>query len=272
MSAAASEPAVSSYDCSYSKRKLWVHRSLIVISLAAIFQGVSAQIPAACANEESLWTLTCCPNECREADGRGVCEDIDLPDHYNMTSSDVRANWPHYFTRACRCTGNYWGYDCSRCKYGYYGEDCSQNQTRPRDSIQQLTDEEWCDYIQILKWTRNHPSGHVVVLNEAQPGNTDIQTQPIHLYDLFVWLHHYAAKDNENIGKNHILCIATNYHFIISGLCSRGHRIPNMAQTVYVMVGVGDPVHAKGNGRSKLPSIQTALLGLEKGGADKQYG
>ena len=97
---------------------------LICVVLAPTF--VHSQIPTACADAESLRTLTCCPNECGEADGRGVCEDIDLPDHYSRTSSDVRANWPHYFTRACSCTGNYWGYDCSRCKYGYYGEDCSQ--------------------------------------------------------------------------------------------------------------------------------------------------
>ena len=178
-----------------------LHGSCMVIYLAAvtlILQRASAQIPADCADAQSLDTQTCCPNNCGEADGRGVCADVDLPGNYSISSPDARANWPHYFTRACRCTGNYWGYDCTRCKYGYYGEDCSQQQTLPRRSIQELTNEEWRDYIQILKWTRNHTSEYVVILNEAQPGNTDIQTQPIHLYDLFVWLHHYAAKDNEN--------------------------------------------------------------------------
>ena len=174
-----------------------LHASWVVMYLAAltlILQGVSAQIPADCTDAESLRTLTCCPNTCGEADGRGICANIDHPAH-NMTTPNVRANWPHYFTRACSCTGNYWGYDCSRCKYGYYGDNCSQNQTRPRQSIQQL---EWSDYIQILKQTRNYPSGYVVVLREAPPMNTSLQTEPVTLYELFVWLHHYAAKDSKN--------------------------------------------------------------------------
>ena len=81
-----------------------LHGSWIVIYAAAvtlILQGVSAQIPAACANTVSLGTLTCCPNNCGAADERGMCADIDLPNHYSLTTNNTRANWPHYFTRAC---------------------------------------------------------------------------------------------------------------------------------------------------------------------------
>ena len=59
--------------------------------------------------------------------------------------------------------GNYWGYDCTRRKYGYYGEDCSQQQTLPFRSIQQLTYEEWRDYIDIIKMTRTYPSEYKAV-------------------------------------------------------------------------------------------------------------
>ena len=225
---------------------------------------------------DAIENLTCCPNDCGGR-ARGMCQNIGSISSRTSTRNTVRDNWPHYFTHVCRCTGNYWGYDCTRCKYGYYGEDCSQNQTRPRESIQQLTDQEWRDYIQILKWTRTYQSDYVVFLNEVEPGDyANIQNQTINLYDLFVWLHHYAAKDNENMGGKYvyvyIVLLVYRLPFLsFSGLCSRSHRIPNMAPTVHVMVGVGDPVHVKGNGRSKLPPIQTALLGLENGGTDERH-
>lgn len=176
----------------------WPWAAVICIAVITLSpQDVDSQIPVACSDAESLGTQTCCPNGCGATDQRGACVDIQLPSTYSMTSTDVRGNWPHYFTRACRCNGNFGEYDCSRCKYGYYGTNCNQKQVLPRRSIQELNDQEWSDYIEILKMTRNYSSGYKVVLREDPPGTTDIMAVNIDLYDFFVWLHHYAAKDSE---------------------------------------------------------------------------
>ena len=163
-------------------------------------QSVISQIPASCSDTQSLRNMECCPNNCG-GPSRGTCANIDLPSSFNMSSTDVRANWPHYFRRACSCNGNYGGYDCSRCKYGYYGSNCIKDQNFPRRSIHDLDYFEWHDYIEILNMTRTYPSGYKVVLNESRPGSTNIMTVNISLYDLFVWRHHYAAKNSECNGK-----------------------------------------------------------------------
>ena len=57
------------------------------------------------------------------------------------------------------------------------------------------------NYIEILNMSRTHNSGYKIVLDEYLPGTVDIETVDISLYDLFVWLHHFAAKDSECSGK-----------------------------------------------------------------------
>ena len=87
-----------------------------VIFFATFSQYGHAQIPTACADEASLRDLTCCPTTsngvCGAVAGRGACMDLQLP--HSNTTTDVRRNWPHYFTSVCQCTGNFSGYDCSR--------------------------------------------------------------------------------------------------------------------------------------------------------------
>ncbi len=51
---------------------------------------------------------------------------VDLGLQHDMESLNVRGNWPHYFTRACSCTGNYSGVDCSRSKYRHFGANCEK--------------------------------------------------------------------------------------------------------------------------------------------------
>ena len=41
----------------------------------------------------------------------------------------------------------------------------------------------------------------MVVLEEAVPGTTNLSMTNISLYNLYVWMHHYAAKDAFTIGK-----------------------------------------------------------------------
>ena len=159
-----------------------------------------AQIPTVCADSYSLKNLTCCPStahgECGEDAGRGACVELNFAGHSNETS-DVRVNWPHYYTRVCQCSGNYAGYDCSRCKFGYYGPDCSAKQVLPRKPVRDLTEEEWEDFKNILKLTRSHDSGYQIVLEESLPGNDDLVMTNVSLYGLMTWQHHYAAKDSK---------------------------------------------------------------------------
>ena len=71
----------------------------------------------------------------------------------------------------------------------------------PRHPISELSDSEWNDYINILKAARNFSSGYFVFLEEPSAPNTDLRTlrkTVVNLYDLFIWQHHYSAKDSEN--------------------------------------------------------------------------
>ena len=63
------------------------------------------------------------------------------------------------------------------------------------------SDTQWCT-VQGLHWDlehdyRTYPSGYVAVLNQSLPGSTNIEMAPVILYQLFIWLHHFAAKDSE---------------------------------------------------------------------------
>jgi len=95
--------------------------ALTCLLLASIICSAYAQIPSVCTDEASLRDLTCCPSTsdgvCGVNAGRGVCANLDLPNHSN-SSSDVRDNWPHYYIRVCQCSGNFSGFDCSR--YGNF--------------------------------------------------------------------------------------------------------------------------------------------------------
>ena len=167
------------------------------------------QIPAACSDVNSLETLICCPDTgdgvCGQNSGRGQCVSLSLPGFSNETT-DVRKNWPHYFTQACQCTGNYGGYDCGRCTYGYYGPNCNQKQVLPRRPIHDYTEEDWKEFIKIIQMSKLYQSDYVVVLDESRPGTSSITVSNITLYNLFIWLHHFASKDSDLPG--------------VSGLCA----------------------------------------------------
>ena len=177
---------------------------LLAIVLLAIPASLLAQIPTVCANSQSLESLVCCPTSangvCGEDAGRGSCENIIL-DQYSKDATNVRVNWPHYYTRICRCNRNFAGYDCSRCKFGYYGSQCSEKRIFPRKPVRELTDEEWDDFINILRLTRSRDSGYRVVLQETRPGNANLMMTNVSLYEYFTWLHHYASKDSVHLNR-----------------------------------------------------------------------
>ena len=71
-------------------------------------QCAFGQIPTACADDESLENLRCCPTTsdgvCGEDANRGQCVQLSI-DGYSTNTTDVRGNWPHYFTQVSyKCT------------------------------------------------------------------------------------------------------------------------------------------------------------------------
>ena len=76
--------------------------SLMILGTWLIPQCTVGQIPTACADNDSLENLRCCPTTadgvCGENANRGQCVDL-IIDGYSRNTTDVRANWPHYFTQ-----------------------------------------------------------------------------------------------------------------------------------------------------------------------------
>lgn len=184
---------------------------LLFIFVGISFSGSWAQIPAACSDRESLEQMTCCPvtehGVCGEQASRGDCVAVNFNRHRNDTTN-VRANWPHYYTRVCKCSVRFGGYDCSRCNYGYYGPDCSSRAIIPRKPLRELSEDEWTEFIAIVRMTKVKDSGYNVVVEEKVPGSADLDMRNVSIYDLWVWLHHYAGKDGGDLCKSshHCMC------------------------------------------------------------------
>ncbi len=100
---------------------------------------VRAQFPRACVTPEGLGSAQCCPSPsalesdpCGARSGRGQCVDVpaDARAHgpqYPYDGSDDRERWPQrFFTRACRCSGNFGGFDCGGCAHGFTGDACER--------------------------------------------------------------------------------------------------------------------------------------------------
>ncbi|XP_065896090.1 tyrosinase-like [Dysidea avara] len=175
---------------------------MAIVFLCLVGQEVFGQIPIACSDVTSLENLACCPatsdGVCGQDASKGQCTELNLPG-YDRSSVDARHNWPHYFTRICKCNGNYSGYGCNRCKFGHYGPDCSQSHVLPRRPIANYTDSDWADFIDTIVQSRSFDSGYMVVLEEAAPGTTNLSMTNISLYNFYVWMHHYAAKDSNTM-------------------------------------------------------------------------
>ena len=191
------------------------------ILLGLLSQRSVAQIPSVCADRESLEQMTCCPvtqyGVCGEDAGRGECAAVDFERHSNDTT-DVRVNWPHYYTRVCKCSRNYGGYDCSRCRYGYYGEDCASRAIIPRKPLRDFNEDEWTDFVFILGSTKTWDSGYKAVLEERVPGTADLAMANVSLYDFMIWIHHYAAKDSFDISELKAGVLIPCYTFFLTHL------------------------------------------------------
>ena len=190
--------------------------TLLLFVLLLLPSVTHAQIPTVCSDADSLKYSICCPlttqGICGSRTGRGQCVSLSLSD-YDPSSSDVRENWPHYYTQMCECNGNYGGIDCNRCKFGYYGSDCSQIQVLPRREAGSYTDSDWDELNRVLRLTRDYDSGYKVVLKEELPGTENLETTNISLYGFYIWAHHYAAKDSLDTSKLRDLVSIRNYDY-----------------------------------------------------------
>ena len=105
--------------------------TLILALVILHVQDCVSQIPRACTDTSSLRNMICCPTAdgvCGINAGRGECASLQYS--HSTGTTDVRNNWPHYFTMACQCRGNYSGYDCSRLVRLYKIDLLSHGQTR----------------------------------------------------------------------------------------------------------------------------------------------
>ena len=186
---------------------------LTVLATIYFFAQTGAQIPYPCAYNYTMGSKYCCPvpdlnassiGACGIELGRGQCvpvsqmcntdyndSNLSLNEECMIDSGDERLNWPQkVFTHTCRCNGNYGDYDCGKCQYGYTEESgCTERVTVPRRSITSFSGEEWEVYLELLNKSK-HENSRCVVLGANQ------QVSNITTYNLFVWLHHYAAKDH----------------------------------------------------------------------------
>ena len=183
----------------------------VVVLVLAVFHAaieVGAIIPVPCATTESLTSRTCCPvpsipgaTQCGANLKRGSCQQITIPEsEYSGTESDVRKRWPvQYFNRTCVCNERYGGFDCGECSYGYNdGADCMEKTVRKRRSVGNMNDNDWKEYRTALRAVKDSRARYMVAKTRTSDPQVvyDSLVRPT-TYDLFVWIHHFVAKDNE---------------------------------------------------------------------------
>ena len=180
------------------------HQVLVISLVGAIFAShVSAQIPAVCVpeNEERL-PSDCCPMNCG-GPTRGTCAAVSEICNVGYDAStgieseftayaDQRFNWPsRFFQRVCKCNGNYDGFDCGECKFGYQGSDCrTAKQPTNRGAVENIVWDEYNEQLQVVK-TNTSPRYKVFTGGDE---TLTANYKNVTLYDLIVWMHHFAAR------------------------------------------------------------------------------
>ena len=78
---------------------------LMIIGTWLIPQYTVGQIPTACADNDSLENLRCCPTTadgvCGADANRGQCVELNINGYKNNTTN-ARDNWPHYYIYTCK--------------------------------------------------------------------------------------------------------------------------------------------------------------------------
>lgn len=158
-----------------------------------------AQLPAVCTNPTNFHDQVCCPEP---SPGAGPCGSLlPVPQgkcvavETNQTTTDVRGNWPHYYSNICECSGNFGNFDCGECAAGYKGAKCDVKVVRKRRLLNNLSPEELTELINTLYMAKGFPSRYVVITKETRPG-TIPPMSIVSVYNLFVWVHYYTSKDS----------------------------------------------------------------------------
>ncbi|XP_020628304.1 tyrosinase-like [Orbicella faveolata] len=190
---------------------------LVLYFIAVSLPWIEGQFPRACATLDSLKSKECCPipkgfsAPCGSDGNRGTCQELMIRE-WNFTYShfktfqlqDERHDWPNaLYHKTCKCQSNFAGYDCSKCEFGYYGNNCTQKKTLTRKNFAKLSAEEKDRYMRYINMSKYFITDYVVTSTPYEEINRTVQAggDPASLfhnitnYDLFVWMHYYAARD-----------------------------------------------------------------------------
>ena len=186
---------------------------LCILLLLPLMQPTSSLIPKPCANVDSLRKKECCPASlddplslCGKRKGRGDCVSVNIQEETKNTGDDFRYEWPsRLFNKLCKCNDNYGGYDGGECKFGYAmnsAGDCESQPLRVRKSLAKV---DWRTYINTLDSMKYAASRYYVITESfktaIKQSNDRVLMESIvnpTLYNLFIWIHHYSAKDSES--------------------------------------------------------------------------
>ncbi|XP_078687771.1 tyrosinase-like [Branchiostoma floridae x Branchiostoma belcheri] len=163
-----------------------------------------AQFPRACTDAVSFAKRECCPipagftEPCGGA-GRGRCVNFTdrtptdqkgWPDTYN---TDDRRRWPSvFFTRFCRCEGNFGWADCGFCKFGFYGSNCTETKVLMRKNVLDLTTEEKARFVAYVNNTKYAQIQYLVASQSYVNSSVVPQFRNVSAYDYFVYLQHFV--------------------------------------------------------------------------------
>ena len=193
---------------------------LIAVSLPLI----KGQFPKVCVTLDSLKSKECCPipkgfsAPCGSDGNRGTCQEVMIREwnftysHYKpFQEKDDRHDWPNaLYHKTCKCQLKFAGYDCSKCEFGYYGKNCTQKKILTRKNFAKLSAERKDRYMRYINMSKYFESDYVVTSTPYEEINTTVQAgeDPASLfhnvtnYDLFVWMHYYAARDTIHPKEN----------------------------------------------------------------------
>ena len=125
--------------------------------------------------------------------------------HYRpFQMEDERHNWPRaLYYKVCKCNANFAGYDCSKCAFGYYGSTCTQKKNLIRRNFLSLKGSEKDQYMTYVKKSKKDQSDCVVTSTSYEEiyrtvmhgGDPKRFFSNVTNYDLFTWMHSYAARD-----------------------------------------------------------------------------
>ena len=195
-----------------------------VLLLLAVLSLAWAQFPAACNNDASLTSKTCCPDSCSFPNG--VCTNIteqvqnawmvadqtivgivcDESRNERDWPLDVRCQWPlRVFEKVCNCTNGWGGYDCSECDFGYIDDGnggCvprTTDQLLTRQNFASLTKEKRKDYFRVVNKSKNEEEKKwAVVVDEPEDKGGKFVLQDVSTYDMLVMHHFLSTRETDN--------------------------------------------------------------------------